>query len=155
MNKWIVLGWCLWILASADADETVAVKDHILALEQEMAVALVETDVDTLTRLWAEDFMVNNPANTVLTNRDEVMERVHAGIIHYDQFEQRVDAVRVYEGIVLVMGEEIVRPVGNAPGAGRILRRRFTNIWMHRDGTWILTARHANVIPPQPSKDDE
>lgn len=136
------------MLATAGAEDQVEVKDHILALEQEMAAALVETDVDTLTRLWAEDFMVNNPGNTVLSNREEVMDRVHAGIIHYDRFVQKVEEIRVYEGIVMVMGEETVLPADKAPGAGRILRRRFTNIWMRRNGSWVLTARHANVISP-------
>lgn len=35
------------MLATAGADETVAAKEHILAREHEMAVALVETDVNT------------------------------------------------------------------------------------------------------------
>ena len=155
MKLGIIPGCCLWMLLTVGADETVAVKDHILALEQEMAVALVETDVDSLTRLWAEDFMVNNPANTVLTTREDVMDRVDAGIIRYDRFDQQVEEIRVYERVVIVMGEEIVKPADTAPGAGRILHRRFTNIWMLKDGTWILTARHANVISPPPPKDDE
>jgi hypothetical protein len=126
MKKWMVVGCCLWIFTAAVAEESVAVKEQIIALEKEMAVALVKTDVDTLTRLWAADFMVNNPGNTVLTNRDQVLGRVHAGIIRYDRFEQKIEEIRVYENLVMVMGEEIVQPSDTAPGAGLTLHRRFT-----------------------------
>lgn len=150
MKKWKIVGYCLWIVTAVAAEESVAVKQQIIALEKEMAVALVETDVDTLTRLWAADFMVNNPGNTVLSNRDQVLERVHAGIIRYDRFEQKIEEIRVYENLVMVMGGEMVQPADTAPGAGLTLHRRFTNIWMLREGRWTLTARHANVIPPKP-----
>ncbi|HSX84098.1 MAG TPA: hypothetical protein VLE50_01770 [Cellvibrio sp.] len=31
-------------------------------------------------------------------------------------------------------------------GAETTIHRRYTNIWMKRDGQWLPTARHANVI---------
>ncbi|MCC5846274.1 MAG: nuclear transport factor 2 family protein [Verrucomicrobia bacterium] len=126
----------------------------VVALEKEIAAALIVEDLETLTRLLAEDFLVNNPANMVLTSRDQVMDRIHSGIIRYEGFEQRFEEVRVYEGLVMVMGEETVRPGGIAPGAGQILRRRFTNIWMFREGAWVLSARHANIIDSSPVETD-
>ncbi|MCC5848297.1 MAG: nuclear transport factor 2 family protein [Verrucomicrobia bacterium] len=143
--------FCATVPLYGEPREPAEVKAKIRALEKEMAVALVETDVETLLRLWAEDFMVNNPGNTVLSNRAQVMERVHAGIIQYESFAQNIEEIRVYENIVMVMGEETVLPSDGAPGAGQLLKRRFTNIWMRKDDTWILTARHANVIPPRPA----
>ncbi len=138
---------CFWISSLAWTEDLPSAKEQVLALEKEMAVALVATDKETLLRLFAEDLMVNNPGNSVLTDRDQVMERVDAGIIQYSSFEQKVEGVRAYEGMVIVMGEETVRPSGNAPGAGHTLRRRFTDIWMLRDGAWQLTIRHANILP--------
>ncbi len=151
LKSWILTGCFLCFFAVAIADALPDVQAEILALEKEMAVALVQTDVDTLIRLWAEDFMVNNPGNTVLTDREQVMARVHAGIIMYDRFESSAEEIRVYEDLVMVMGEETVHPADTAPGAGQILKRRYTNIWMRRDGTWVLTARHANVIASEPA----
>jgi hypothetical protein len=43
------------------------------------------------------------------------------------------------------MGGETVKPKGKAPFPGQTVRRRFTNIWMKRDG-WQLTARQATII---------
>ena len=41
-----------------------------------------------------------------------------------------------------------LKPAGNAPGAGQTLRRRYTNVWMRRNGKWLLTARQASIICP-------
>ena len=49
------------------------------------------------------------------------------------------------------MGLETLTPLSDAPSAGlaagRVTRRRFTNIWKNEGGTWRLYARHANVMP--------
>ena len=47
---------------------------------------------------------------------------------------------------VIVMGLETIKPVGKAPYTGQTVRRRYTHFWMKREGKWLLTARHANVI---------
>jgi len=57
-----------------------------------------------------------------------------------------VEAVLVHGDTVILMGQETVKPKGKAPFAGQTLRRRFTNIWMKRDGRWQLTARQATII---------
>ncbi|MDF3129022.1 nuclear transport factor 2 family protein [Kiritimatiellaeota bacterium B1221] len=151
MKKTLLLFFAyLCICALTCAKEPLSSQQQVLALEKQMAVALVATDKETLTTLFAEDLMVNNPGNSVLTNRDQVMARVDRGIIRYESFEQTVEEVREYEGMVIVMGQETVRPSKGAPGAGHTLQRRFTDIWMLRDGVWKLTLRHANVIPPKP-----
>jgi len=134
------------LLAEATPEEAVRQK------EAEMSAALIANDVEALKALFAEDLIVNNPANTVLTDRKGVMDRVHAGIIRYDRFDQHIELVRAYgDDTVIVMGEERVRPIGDAPGAGTVLRRRYTDVWMRTNGEWRLQARHANVIPPKPS----
>jgi hypothetical protein len=48
------------------------------------------------------------------------------------------------------MGLETVTPITDAPSAGlmagRVVTRRFTNIWKNEGGTWRLFVRHANVV---------
>ena len=142
---------CLFLLLcslpAAQAWASPETEAQIRQLEQGMAEALVATDTEALQALWAEDFAVNNPANTVLPDRASVMERVHAGIIQYAQYEQHIELLRIHGDTAIVMGEERIRPTGEAPGAGSTIVRRFTNIWMRdSQGQWRLTARHANVI---------
>ena len=44
------------------------------------------------------------------------------------------------------MGEEKVRPQGSQKNAGKLVTRRFTNIWMYSNSNWSLIARQATII---------
>ena len=51
-----------------------------------------------------------------------------------------------------LMGSELVIPAQRAPNAGKSINRRYTNIWMNKDGKWRLTVRHANNVIPDASE---
>jgi len=127
---------------------TNALEQAIRKLEVEESDAVLRSDVAALEKLWAEDFTVNNPNNQISRGRKEVLDRVRAGLINYSSFVRTIESIGFYENTVIVMGLEVVTPVGNTPRAGQTLRRRFTNIWMKRNGQWLLAVRHANVICP-------
>ena len=74
------------------------------------------------------------------------MGLVRAGILDYASFEREIEAVLIHGDTAILMGLETVKPRNKAPLAGQTVRRRFTNIWMKRDGRWQLTARQATVI---------
>lgn len=123
-----------------------ALEQRIRALELEETNAVLRSDVTALEKLWAEDFTVNNPNNQISRGRKEVLDRVRSGLIKYSSFVREIEQVSFYDNMVIVMGLEVVTPIGNAPRAGQTVRRRFTNIWMKRKGNWLLAVRHANVI---------
>ena len=52
------------------------------------------------------------------------------------------------ENIVITMGYENLVSKNDSPAtkAGQIYKRRFTNIWMKKNGKWQLIARHASII---------
>ena len=129
-----------------NARQDKALEQTIRKLELEESDAVVRSDVSALEKLWAEDFTVNNPNNQISRGRKEVLDRVRSGLIKYSAFVREIESVGFYGDTVIVMGLEVVIPIGNAPRAGQTLRRRYTNIWMKRKGNWLLTARHANVI---------
>jgi ketosteroid isomerase-like protein len=129
-----------------NASQDNALEQTIRKLELAESDAVVRSDVAALEKLWAEDFTVNNPNNQISRGRKEVLDRVRSGLIKYSSFVREIESIGFYGETVIVMGLEIVTPIGNAPGAGQTLRRRYTNIWMKRKGNWLLTARHANVI---------
>ncbi|MGI9166841.1 MAG: nuclear transport factor 2 family protein [Pyrinomonadaceae bacterium] len=94
----------------------------------------------------AEDFTVNNPRNGISSGRKEVVALIRNGIIDYSSFVREIESMLFHGDTVIVMGLETIKPVGNAPFAGQTVRRRFTQFWMKKNGKWLLTARHANVI---------
>lgn len=128
------------------AQNTASIIEMIKDLERQQCNAVVAQDREALTNLWAEDFMVNNPNNMVVTSRNEVLEKMAEGIIHYSEFTRKTESVMVLDKIVIVMGEETIKPIGKAPMAGKTVTRRYTNIWREIDGKWQVQARHANVI---------
>lgn len=126
-----------------DSDE-----DEIRQLEDQERQAVLNQDLEALERLWSEEFIVNNPQNQISASRGDVLALVKRGLIRYAAFERQIETIRFNADLAIVMGAETVEPVGNAPRAGRIVERRFTNIWRKQGAAWQMIARHANVIAP-------
>ena len=149
--KSILLITALTILAASSVSAQSAERND--SLEQEIrkvdlaeAEAVRRSDLMRLNTLWAEDFTVNAPGNQIVKGKKAVLELVRSGVIKYSSFIREIESVLLHPDTVVVMGLETVKPIGNAPGAGQTLRRRYTNIWMKKRGQWLLTARHANII---------
>jgi ketosteroid isomerase-like protein len=118
----------------------------IRALEDEERVAVLNEDVTTLERLWAEEFIVNNPQNQVSPDRAAVLDRIRRGLIRYSRFERQIEAIRFNGDVAIVMGSEMVVPKVDSGGSPPAVHRRFTNIWRRTGTTWRSIARHANVV---------
>lgn len=119
----------------------------IRSLEARVRRAVLDRDLATLTSLWSPDLTVNAPNNQIVTGRDAVLAGVQQGIIRYSSFESTIDGVLIDDDMAVVMGSETVKPIGNAPFAGKTVYRRFTNI-LKKDatGSWRVWARHAHVV---------
>ncbi len=131
------------LLSGQSEQQNAALEQKIRNLEQSEVDALLRNDLTTMEKLWAKDYTVNNPRNEVGKASEGP---IRAGIRIYSSFVREVERVLIHENTVIVMGRETVVPKGDASDAGQTIRRRFTNIWMNRNGEWLLTARHANVI---------
>ena len=120
-----------------------SVEATIRQLDLAEASAVLTADIDTVEKLWAPDMIVNNPFNQVVKASSG---RVRTGAVTYASFTRNIESIQIHDTTAIVMGNEIVVPSGKSIGAGTTIHRRYTNIWMKRDGQWLLTARHANVI---------
>jgi ketosteroid isomerase-like protein len=121
-------------------------EQELRKLDLAEADAMLRSDVATVTALYADDIIGNSPRNTIVNGKQELVELIKAGNIHYASFVREVEAIRFQGDTAIVMGKETVKPDGHAPGAGQTILRRYTNIWMKRNSKWLLTARHANII---------
>jgi hypothetical protein len=70
------------------------------------------------------------------------------GTIDYASVMREIETILIYEKTAVVMGRETVVTNGDGAQAGQILQRRFTNVWVKRGGRWLLTPRHASIVPP-------
>ena len=50
---------------------------------------------------------------------------------------------------VVMMGEEVLTPGPKAPYAGKLIRRRFTDVWKPVNGKWMLAIRQATIFSIQ------
>jgi hypothetical protein len=133
---------------SAQSSPPDSLEALIRRLDHSEAEGLLHRDSTALRKLWAEDFTVNNPRNSITRGSEGVIALIRNGTIDYSTFVRDIETILFHENTVIVMGSETLTPVNRSPFAGQTLRRRFTHFWMRRDGEWRLTARHANVVCP-------
>ena len=126
-----------------NAKQKAAIEKEIRKLELAHADAVLRGDLAAMDKIWTTDFIVNNPFNEI-----DQADRIRSGAVTYSSFVREPESVRIHKNTVIVMGRETVIPKGNSPGAGKTINRRYTNIWMKRNGKWRLIARHASVICP-------
>jgi hypothetical protein len=148
MTKYIfLLAFTISALATNAQDNSKA-DAEIRRLEKTVVSAILNADTNTLKQVWAPEFLVNNPRNDISGNRDSVLLTQKAGMINYSSFERIIERMQFQKNIVITMGYEIFVSRNDIPGAkaGQAYKRRFTNIWMKKNGRWQQIARHASII---------
>jgi hypothetical protein len=108
--------------------------------------SIVQRDADAFATGHTNDFIVNSPANRVITGLQSE-QAFASGLIDYHSLDRQIDYAAVLpEGLVVIMGEETATPRGLAHLAGKTIRRRFTDVWRNVDGRWQVAVRQATVI---------
>jgi hypothetical protein len=79
----------------------------------------------------------------MVVTRENVLGRLRNGHISYDNVERTIAFAGVRGDTVVLMGEEVVTPNRDAPNAGKVVHRRFTDIWAKAGDAWVLAVRHA------------
>jgi ketosteroid isomerase-like protein len=116
-----------------------------LAAREKLDEAFAAQDIDAVSALFAQDLVVNSPANRV-SRREQVLGFFRAGRMNYESADTTIEALDARDGLVVIMGEEVVRPRDTAANAGKTVRRRFTDVWRKEpDGKWRLTIRQATI----------
>ncbi len=146
MRRLIFIALALIIAVATSAagqslKQRAAIDNEIRKLDLAHADAILRGDQVALDKLWTKDFRVNNPFNEI-----DKADRIRSGVVTYSSFIREPEVVLIHGETVIVMGREIVIPKGTSPDAGKTINRRYTNIWMKRQGKWRLIARHASVI---------
>ncbi len=121
------------------------IEAEIRALEQTLVQAVINKDTATLRKIWDKDCIVNNPDNKIILAQANIMNKP---VMQKSKavFTRDVEQILINGNVVISMGSETVVPGGDDPKAGQTVKRRYTNIWMKKDGAWKVIARHANVI---------
>jgi ketosteroid isomerase-like protein len=116
-----------------------------LAAADRMDRAILSRDAKEFSAVFADDAVVNNPFNRIARKKD-AERNLATGLIDYTTLDRSIEyaAVRGEHDVVL-MGEEVLTPVGKAKFAGEKIRRRTTEIWTDVSGQWKLAIRQATI----------
>ena len=122
------------------------VEQEIRKLEEELTQIESRLDVDALDRTYADDLMVTAPIG-ICVDKPAVMSEIRqaaekAIIGRYDKDDLKVRA----------FGDTAVssyRMTAWATVEGTEIKRALciTNVWMKRNGSWQIVARHTASLP--------
>jgi hypothetical protein len=124
-----------------------AIKE-IRALEERERLSVLERNVAEVEALRDPAFAANTPDNSVTIGSQRGIERVRAGALDYERFDRSIEHIEVDGDVAVAMGAEVVQS-RSGPQAGRVLHRRYTNVWLRKNGKWRLRFRHANLTPDE------
>lgn len=135
------------VAAGPQASQAPAAEQTVRALEERERLAVLAEDTAALRDIWAPSLIVNNPQNEISADRDTVLGLIAAGRIRHAQFDRRIEAVRIYGDVAVVMGGETVVTRVTTGAAPPPVERRFSHTWQRTEAGWRLIARHANRVP--------
>ena len=143
--KKLILSICLGLISTfLIAQES---KDSIIrSLENLEREAVLKSDSFALfNKLWSPNMVVNHPMNKVGTVEGTKMQ-LRTGNFNYSSFERTIEKITFNDNIAIVMGEEKLKPQGLQDHSGKLVTRRFTNIWKYANNNWSIIARQATII---------
>ena len=104
--------------ASAQSAAQSSLEALIRRLDHAEAQALLRRDTTELRTIWARDFTVNNPRNSITRGGEEVVALIRSGTIDYSSFAREIETILFHGNAVIVMGSETITPANKAPLAG-------------------------------------
>jgi ketosteroid isomerase-like protein len=127
----------------ASAQSPAAADQEILKLERAYDDAFLKKDRAAMERLLADDFVYVH-SNGTMTNRTQEIEETISADVKWTASKLDDLKVRVYGDVAVVTGVQTL--TGSAKGyvSGA---RRFTNVWVRRNGRWQTVGGQSTLAP--------
>ncbi|MDV3455830.1 nuclear transport factor 2 family protein [Sphingomonas sp. HF-S4] len=143
-KKFVLLGAIAFANpALAQLAPGVRMPPEIGAAYGKLGKAMMAHDASAVRDIWAEDFVVNSPNNTVM-RREDVIGVMERDFLEYRDFHKHITFIGEKPEVTVVMGYDTMIPL-KGPGAGKQVMRPFTDIWAKRSAGWQLIARQATI----------
>jgi ketosteroid isomerase-like protein len=124
---------------SASADEI-----QIRQLERAWNQAEAKQEVKEVASLLADTLAYTDYDGSFM-NKSEYLKWVAAPQQKADHLYDEGQTVKVYGDAAVVTG--IYRETGTNKGKPYVIRSRFTDTWIKREGVWLCVASHSTLIP--------
>ena len=118
----------------------------VLAAMQEYKQAVLDSDVDALARIWADDYTFINPQGALVTRAERLANfasgNTNVGVID----DEREITVHVHGNGAMVQNLSTLR--GTFSGQPTATDLRGTFVWIRENGRWqLLTNQLTPVVP--------
>lgn len=117
---------------------------QITQLERAWNQAEAKQETNEVSSLLA-DSMVYTDYDGSFMNKAQYLKWIVAPEQKADQLHDEGITVQVYGNAAVATG--IYRESGTNKGKPYVVRSRFTDTWIRRNGTWVCVASHSTLIP--------
>jgi ketosteroid isomerase-like protein len=146
ITAWLAL-LCFAPSAALSQEQNPSVRE-VLEANVQLEKAIAAGDAEAIAAHFSPEFRLHNAANKILT-AEQVLEQFRSGATRFSEYQRDVEAAYASGDVVVLMGQERVKPL-SAPAAERAIVRRFTSVWRKTPGGWRQIARQATVVGSAP-----
>ncbi len=116
----------------------------ITQLERAWNQAEAKQETNEVSSLVADTFVYTDYDGSFM-NKAQYLKWIVAPEQKADQLHDEGITVQVYGNAAVATG--IYREAGTNKGKPYVVRSRFTDTWIRRNGTWVCVASHSTLIP--------
>lgn len=122
-------------------------EQEIRQMIEKYRTAILQRDIATLEKIWADDYVFVNAAGDVLTKADR-LANVKSGATTLDSINQEESiAVRVYENSAVATSRVTLK--GQYSGEPISGQYRSTHVWVKGPGGWQLVSNQLTALKPK------
>ncbi len=133
--------------ASLTGDPGAELRDALVQVENEWGRALVERNVGAFSRCLADEWVLTTSGGSSVT-KSMALADLASGALRIESFRIDDVSVRAYGETAIVRG--LITERSSLRGADTSGKRRFTDVFVKRDGRWQAVASHENNVLPKP-----
>jgi ketosteroid isomerase-like protein len=136
----------VFVALPAYAQKASTTEQQVLKATQQLNEAsLIKKDRATMERFYGNDYVYNHSNGTVTNKAQEIAEYMSSDLKWTAQTTADLK-VRVYHDMAIVTG--VTTLTGSAKGYASGARR-FTEIWVRRNGRWQTIGGQSTIVPAQ------
>jgi ketosteroid isomerase-like protein len=133
-------GWvCASRAFSSDQQTDTAVKDTLVQIEHQWTDAAVKGNVVAFGRFMADEWILTYSDGTLVT-KPMALADVKEGALKIESFRLDDVSVRLYGDTAIVIG--MITEKSKFREKDTSGKRRFTDVFVKRDGSWQVVASH-------------
>jgi ketosteroid isomerase-like protein len=122
-------------------------EQEIRQLVEKYRTAILQRDIATLEKIWADDYVFVNAAGDVLT-KTERLANVKSGATALDSLNEEENVtVRVYQNSAVVTSRVTLK--GQYSGQPISGEYRSTLVWVKGPGGWQLVSNQLTALKPK------